>query len=38
MYFPVLFDLVLTFYRIPFDHPAVDDLRNKLRTGAERWR
>ncbi|HEX8293342.1 MAG TPA: hypothetical protein VF570_16395 [Pyrinomonadaceae bacterium] len=37
-YFPSLFDLVLTLYRIPFQHPAVEDLRDALRSGAERRR
>lgn len=37
-YFAVLFDLILTLYRIPFFHPAVSDLRELLRAGAERWR
>jgi hypothetical protein len=31
LYFPSLFDLVLTLYRIPFEHPAVADLRDALR-------
>jgi small GTP-binding protein len=31
MYFPSLFDLILTLYGISFGHPAVDDLRDKLR-------
>ena len=35
-YFPALFDLILTLYRILFDHPAVADLRDKLRAGEER--
>ena len=34
MYFPSLFDLILTLHRIPFSHPAVDDLRDKLRAVA----
>lgn len=38
LYFPILFDLILTLYRIPFDHRAVDDLRHNLHAGAERWR
>jgi TIR domain len=29
-YFSVLFDLVLTLYSIPFDNPAVSDLRGDL--------
>jgi hypothetical protein len=29
-YFATLFDLVLTLYRIPFDHTIVQDLRAKL--------
>jgi hypothetical protein len=37
-YFATLFDLILTLYRIPFQHPAVSDLRESLRAGAERWR
>jgi hypothetical protein len=37
-YFATLFDLILTLYRIPFVHPAVSDLRESLRGGAERWR
>lgn len=32
-YFPALFDLILTLYRIPFGHPAVSDLRDSLRGG-----
>lgn len=35
-YFPSLFDLILTLYQIRFDHPAVEDLRDALRSGAER--
>jgi DNA-directed RNA polymerase subunit RPC12/RpoP len=35
-YFPSLFDLILTLYRIPFQHPAVEDLRDTLRSGVER--
>ena len=31
LYFPSLFDLVLTLYGIPFEHPAVADLRDALR-------
>ncbi|HWW74817.1 MAG TPA: toll/interleukin-1 receptor domain-containing protein, partial [Pyrinomonadaceae bacterium] len=31
LYFPSLFDLVLTLYRISFEHPAVADLRDALR-------
>jgi hypothetical protein len=31
LYFPSLFDLVLTLYRIDFEHPAVADLREGLR-------
>jgi GTPase SAR1 family protein len=38
LYFANLFDLILTLYRIPFEHPAVSDLRDSLRAGAERWR
>ena len=38
LYFPTLFDLILTLYRIPFEHPAVSDLRDNLRAGAERRR
>jgi TIR domain len=38
LYFASLFDLILTLYRIPFEHPAVSDLRDSLRAGAERWR
>ncbi|HEV3468375.1 MAG TPA: GTP-binding protein [Pyrinomonadaceae bacterium] len=38
LYFASLFDLILTLYRIPFAHPAVSDLRDSLRAGAERWR
>jgi hypothetical protein len=38
LYFASLFDLILTLYRIPFEHPAVSDLRDALRAGAERWR
>lgn len=34
LYFPALFDLILTLYRIPFEHPAVLDLRNNLCEGA----
>lgn len=37
-YVPALFDLILTLYRIRFDHPAVSDLRNKLRGGGGRQR
>lgn len=37
-YFATLFDLILTLYRIPFVHPAVNDLRDSLRAGGERWR
>jgi small GTP-binding protein len=37
-YFAMLFDLILTLYLIPFGHPAVSDLRDSLRAGAERWR
>jgi small GTP-binding protein len=32
-YFPELFNLILTLYRVPFDHPAVSDLRDSLRSG-----
>nr|MDQ3806042.1 toll/interleukin-1 receptor domain-containing protein [Acidobacteriota bacterium] len=35
LYFASLF---VTLYRIRFDHPAVSDLRESLRAGAERWR
>jgi GTPase SAR1 family protein len=35
-YFPSLFDLILTLYRIPFNHPAVEDLRDTLRPSAGR--
>jgi hypothetical protein len=38
LYFATLFDLILTLYRIHFEHPAVSDLRDALRAGAERWR
>jgi hypothetical protein len=38
LYFATLFDLILTLYRIRFVHPAVSDLRESLRAGAERWR
>jgi small GTP-binding protein len=38
LYFASLFDLILTLYRIPFEHPAVSDLRDSLRAGAERRR
>jgi hypothetical protein len=38
LYFASLFDLILTLYRIRFEHPAVSDLRESLRAGAERWR
>ena len=38
LYFPSLFDLILTLYRIPFNHSAVEDLRDTLRSGAERRR
>ena len=31
LYFATLFDLILTLYRIPFEHPAVSDLRDSLR-------
>ena len=31
LYFPSLFDLILTLYRIPFTHPAIADLRDELR-------
>jgi hypothetical protein len=31
LYFPSLFDLVLTLYRIPFEHPASAGLRDALR-------
>lgn len=37
-YFGALYDLILTLYRIPFGHPAVADLRDKLRGVTERWR
>jgi small GTP-binding protein len=30
-YFVSLFDVILTLYRIPFEHPAVSDLRERLR-------
>jgi small GTP-binding protein len=33
LYFPSLFDLVLTLYGIPFGHRAVADLRDDLRAG-----
>ena len=33
LYFPSLFDLVLTLYKIPFGHQAVADLRDDLRRG-----
>ena len=33
LYFPSLFDLILTLYGIPFAHPAVADLRDDLRVG-----
>jgi len=35
MYFVSLFDLVLTLYNVPFDHPIVLDLRINLRTEAQ---
>jgi hypothetical protein len=38
LYFPSLFDLILTLYRIPFGHPAVSDLRESLRAGTDRSR
>jgi len=38
LYFAVLFDLILTLYRIPFTHPAISDLRESLRGDAERMR
>lgn len=31
LYFPSLFDLILTLYGIPFGHPAVADLRDAMR-------
>jgi GTPase SAR1 family protein len=31
LYFPSLFDLILTLYGIPFEHPAVADLRDSMR-------
>ena len=31
LYFPSLFDLILTLYGIPFEHPAVADLRGSMR-------
>lgn len=31
LYFPSLFDLILTLYGIPFEHPAVADLRDAMR-------
>ena len=34
LYFPSLFDLVLTLYGISYTHPAVIDLRDRLRAGA----
>ena len=37
-YFGTLYDLILSLYRIPFDHPAVADLRDKLRAVDERLR
>jgi hypothetical protein len=36
LYFATLFDLILTLYRIPFEHPAVSDLRESLRGGGLR--
>jgi hypothetical protein len=33
VYFPMLFDLILTLYRIPFGHPAIEDIRHSLRGG-----
>ncbi len=38
LYFATLFDLILTLYGIHFEHPAVHDLREALRAGAESWR
>lgn len=35
-YFASLFDLILTLYGIAFDHPAVEDLRDALRSGTQR--
>jgi small GTP-binding protein len=37
LYFATLFDLILTLYRISFEHPAVSDLRDSLRAGPVRW-
>ena len=37
-YFVALFDLILTLYRIPFDEPAIADLRESLRAGSGRLR
>jgi hypothetical protein len=37
-YFGTLYDLILTLYRIPFNHPAVADLREKLSAGDARLR
>ncbi|MET0625258.1 MAG: TIR domain-containing protein [Pyrinomonadaceae bacterium] len=37
-YFGALYELILTLYRIPFDHPAVSDLRDMLRDGSGRRR
>jgi hypothetical protein len=31
MYFVTLFDLLLTLYHVPFEHPVVQDLRANLR-------
>ena len=36
LYFATLFELILTLYQIPFEHQAVNDLRESLRVQAER--
>ncbi|HEX6183963.1 MAG TPA: TIR domain-containing protein [Pyrinomonadaceae bacterium] len=36
-YFVELYNLILRLYGIPFDHPAVSDLRDSLHPGAERF-
>ena len=38
LYFASLFDLIITLYQIPFDHPAVNDLREAMRGESGRFK